>query len=174
MPASNGTRSTSAFWTRFERFTPNPNASVQSEFDRLARHRGWRKGSPRYRKERQACLEEEFQHHYGRFENKTAGWMALCEEVGIKPVPASITQCKKERRLHMASVIEVDGYFTTQALNRVWVNLVDLIDSRRTGKALLRHPSRKALREYTIETDKIFSRKAAKRDGFLKALLIHL
>lgn len=61
-----------------------------------------------------------------------------------------------------------------QALKGVWVNVVDLIDCRRTGSAVRRHRTAKALRKYTLETKKIFPKAAAKQNGFLKALLITL
>jgi hypothetical protein len=57
---------------------------------------------------------------------------------------------------------------------KVWVNIVDLVDHRRIGGKVERHESEEALRKYTEETDKIFPKEAAKRNGFLAALLITL
>jgi hypothetical protein len=54
----------------------------------------------------------------------------------------------------------------------VWVNIVDLIDSRRTGTPVKRHASMKALRSYIKKTKKIYPKEAAKRNEFLKAFLI--
>ncbi len=51
------------------------------------------------------------------------------------------------------------------------VNIVDLIDCRRAGTAVHRFSSYRALRTYTQETNKVFPKAAAKRDGFLKVLL---
>jgi hypothetical protein len=59
-----------------------------------------------------------------------------------------------------------------QALKGVWVNIVDLIDARRTGIPVKRHGSMKALRDYIRKTKKIYPKEAAKQNGFLKAFLI--
>ena len=61
-----------------------------------------------------------------------------------------------------------------QALSHVAVNLVDLIDSRRTGKRVKLFPSKSALRNYSIQQRKIFPKDKAKADGFLSALLIEI
>ena len=61
-----------------------------------------------------------------------------------------------------------------QSLAKVHVNIIDLVDARRTGKPVKRFQSVAALRNYTWENDKIFPKAAAKADGFLKALLRHI
>ncbi|KAI9771739.1 MAG: hypothetical protein M1839_002754 [Geoglossum umbratile] len=135
-------------------FIPDPTALLASEFDRLAQSQGWRPGSKRYRKEQARCFAAEFETHYGHKSEKLEGWQDLCREVEISPTPASITQCKKE-------------------LKRTHVNIVDLIDCRRTGEyPVLQHKSKAALRRYTLKHGKIFSLKRAKQNGFLTALLI--
>ena len=55
---------------------------------------------------------------------------------------------------------------------KVMVNLVNLIDHRRRGTPLLRFKSIDAFRAYTAQN--IFPKKAAKKDGFLRALLRHV
>jgi hypothetical protein len=62
-----------------------------------------------------------------------------------------------------------------QALKRkVWVNIVDLVDCRRTGTKVKRHETEEALRDYTVQTRRMFPREEAKKNGFLAALLITL
>ena len=79
---------------------------------------------------------------------------------------------KKEKNLQ---VLEANSWRTiTQALNKVWVNIVDLIDCRRNGSPVLRHKSQNALRTYSKGNDKIYNLKLAKQNGFLTALLIHM
>jgi hypothetical protein len=51
-----------------------------------------------------------------------------------------------------------------------YVNLVDLVDTLRTGTPVERFPSEIALSEYTIKTGKYFPAEAA-YGGFLKCLL---
>jgi hypothetical protein len=51
------------------------------------------------------------------------------------------------------------------------VNLWDLIDARRAGTVVRKFPNLNALRKYTQEHGRIFPKRAAKDDGFLKDLL---
>jgi hypothetical protein len=53
---------------------------------------------------------------------------------------------------------------------RVLVNLVNLIDHRNIGADVIRFKNRHEFLEYTCD-DKIFPKKKAKADGFIKALL---
>ncbi|KAJ5215245.1 uncharacterized protein N7498_001652, partial [Penicillium cinerascens] len=94
----------------------------------------------------------EFNIHYGSNATKLENWQVLCFELGICHSIESISKCRK-------------------ALGSVHVNLVNLVDSRRTGQKVEQFPSVAALRKYTREMNKIFPRSAAKEDGFLKALL---
>jgi hypothetical protein len=148
---------TSTYWNKFPNFTHNSHAPLLAEFSRLANLRGWAPGSKKYHKEHGRCLLSEFTFHYGDNEERLAGWQALCYEVKMRTVPDTITQCRK-------------------ALKRVHVNIVDLIDARRTSRSAKKFPSRNALRQYTFsfEIPKFFPKKAAKRNGFLTALLIDM
>ena len=57
----------------------------------------------------------------------------------------------------------------------MWVNIVDLVDCRRTMTQVDRHDSQEALREYTKNTPgKKFPIDEAKGNGFLTTLLINL
>jgi hypothetical protein len=61
----------------------------------------------------------------------------------------------------------------SQTLRGVWVNIVDLMNARRTGTKVKRFPSAEALRAYTRgKKSRVFSKNEAKRNGFLKVLLI--
>ncbi|CAL1699400.1 unnamed protein product [Somion occarium] len=78
--------------------------------------------------------------------------LSLCEEVRISPIPSSIKQCRK-------------------ALARVHVNLYDLIDARRLGKRVKVFRSLPEMRNYTLQTGRIFPKDRAKAGGVLRALL---
>jgi hypothetical protein len=170
----------STFWTAFSPdFTRNPQLNYSEEFKRLAVHRRWKVGGARYRKAWVRCCEEEFGVQYGRDERRLDGWRALCADVGIEDIPNSITQCKKVCLNRFSGIGPKDECryvlltsLGLQVLNRTWVNLVHLIECRANGTVAFRHPSQNALRIYTKETGKIFPKKAAKENGFLKALLI--
>lgn len=145
----------SSFFSQYPEFDHDATAPLVAEFQRLSLQRGWKAGGKKFRQIRQKCLAQEFEHHYGHASNKLAGWQTLCADVYISPIPPSINQCKK-------------------ALSKIAVNLVDLIDSRRTGKKVKLFPSKNALRNYSIKHDKIFPKRQAKADGFLCALLIEI
>lgn len=82
------------YFTRFEGFEHDETAALLQEFNRLAITQDWSTHSQRYRKERDKCIAEEFQRHYGRDDNNLNQWQELCREVGLDP-PTSIKKCKK-------------------------------------------------------------------------------
>jgi len=53
----------------------------------------------------------------------------------------------------------------------VYVNIVDLLDARRTGAKVKTFTNIKKLSEYTKQKGKVFSRVLAKQDKLLKVLL---
>ncbi|KAF2189997.1 hypothetical protein K469DRAFT_747283 [Zopfia rhizophila CBS 207.26] len=130
----------SNYWSRFHGFKPDPTAS-------------WSAKSKKQSRRRAEAYEAEFGVHFGSNPSKLETWQDLCKEVGIEPVPKSITQCKK-------------------ALKSVLVNLVNLIDHRRNPDTipLIEFASFNQFREFTTGGH-IFPKKWAKRDGFFKALL---
>lgn len=62
----------------------------------------------------------------------------------------------------------------TQALKAVHVNIHDLVAAKQRGQHPRQFPTRQALRDYIVATNKWFSKEVAKRNGFLKALLIEV
>ncbi|PSN59007.1 hypothetical protein BS50DRAFT_509359 [Corynespora cassiicola Philippines] len=140
------------FFGKFPGFEPDPSAPVSNEFFRLARHMRWRPGSKRFSKMRAECFRSEFAVYFGNDASRLQNWQSLCLELGIRENIGSITQCRKK-------------------LSRVHVNIVDLIDGRRTGDEPPMFPSMKALRRYTRSMGKFFPKEEAKAEGFLKALL---
>lgn len=143
------------FFSGFRGFERDDGASLTDEFNRLAISRNWKVEGKRYRKNRAACFASEFDHLYRTDGSKIAGWQRLCSDVGIAPCPSTITGCKK-------------------ALKTVCVNIYDLVDARASGTEVKLFPSKAALRRYSIDENKIFPRKAAKKDGFLHGVLIHM
>ena len=84
-----------SYWSQYPGFVPNPNASVAKEFKRLMAFNGWSPKDPEHAQRKAECFEAEFEHHYGTGTHKLQTWQDLCREVGIEPIPPSITQCKK-------------------------------------------------------------------------------
>ncbi|KAF2102342.1 hypothetical protein NA57DRAFT_73775 [Rhizodiscina lignyota] len=139
-----------SYFSHFPGFVPDPTTSFNDEFARLAQHQGWERRSNTWRQERGRAIQSEFSTQYGASAEKLAGWQALCNEVGIDPLPQSITQCRK-------------------ALKGVLVNNVDLVDARRTGQAVHVFDNFRKFRRHT--RGRTFPRGEAKEEGFLKALL---
>ncbi|KAF8139350.1 hypothetical protein K438DRAFT_1692842 [Mycena galopus ATCC 62051] len=143
----------STFWDAYPNFVHNPTAPLRNEFNLLAAQRGWT--GKQYTREWVRCGREEFDHHFGRDDNRLAGWQALCATVGVGETPGSIKQCKA-------------------VLHNVWINIFDLLDAKRTGKPVKTHKSAQALRVYSIKRKLIFPKKAAKENRFLKVWLIEM
>ncbi|KAJ7615257.1 hypothetical protein DFH06DRAFT_1062785 [Mycena polygramma] len=143
----------SDYWLAYPNFVHNPTAPLGQEFKLLAAQRGW--SGAQYKREWERCAREEFSHHFGRDENRLAGWQALCATVGVRKVPESIKKCK-------------------QVLRHIFVNIYDLLDAKRTGQPVKKHTSANALREYSRDEEKIYPKKSAKKNPFLKVWLIRM
>ncbi|KAJ7742038.1 hypothetical protein B0H16DRAFT_1423546 [Mycena metata] len=145
----------STYWDSHPNFVHNSTAPLQKEFKLLAAQCSWKVDGAQYRREWARCGREEFTRHFGSDDKGLDGWQGLCATVGIEEIPDSITQCKK-------------------VLRTVWVNIFDLMDAKSTGQPVKKHVSAEALRNYTIKKKKIFPKKAAKGNPFLKVLLIEI
>jgi hypothetical protein len=86
-----------ARWYEYAGFVPEPSAPFKTEFERLARHEGWSGSEKRYHLI--DILSEEVAFHYsvGDAANKLHDLQELCEDLGIKNVPNTLTRCRKVR-----------------------------------------------------------------------------
>lgn len=171
--------SSQSHFATFSNFTPDDNASFNDEFARLASSQDWVPGSQEYTRERTIALSQELKHHYFSSqpkregqglptiaedadgaeelteEQKLEGYKDLCSEVGIAPAE-TILQC---RRL----------------LKSKLVNIVDLIDARRTGKGVEVWENFEAFRAYTLQDgNRIDPEEAKMNGGILTSLLQRL
>lgn len=73
----------------------DPDMPVSLAFERLSQQKGWRTGSPRWKKERKACMNAEYDRLIGSRVSSLENWQELCAKVGIEEVFPSITKCKK-------------------------------------------------------------------------------
>ena len=85
----------SDFFSSYPAFDHDPTASLLGEFQRLSLQEGWNQKGKKYRQSRQKCLAQEFEDHYGHASNKLDRWQELCADVGISPIPPSITNVKR-------------------------------------------------------------------------------
>ena len=157
-------------FAKFEHFTPNDAASFDDEFARLASSQQWSLGSQEYTRERTIAMREELGRHYfsqpqqldnineeelSEEEKALKGYQALCHEVGIDPSD-SVEECKGN-------------------LKKTLVNIVDLIDARRTGKRVEVWDSFEEFRAYTLQDEKRINLEEAKKPpGYLASLLQRL
>ncbi|KAJ4382304.1 hypothetical protein N0V86_002638 [Didymella sp. IMI 355093] len=133
----------------------DPKDNFDSLFNRLAIKEGWSKSQRK--KRRHEAIAGEVDAIYGTDTTKLAKWQELCRDVKIEPVPGSISKCRK-------------------ALSKVHVNLVNLIDHRRNRNVqLILFPNYQAFRDWTLggktRWQRIFPKRLAKQEGFIKALL---
>ncbi|KAK2599146.1 hypothetical protein QQS21_005408 [Conoideocrella luteorostrata] len=158
--------SSQSHFTKYENFIPDEDASFDHEFERLASSQGWVLGSQQYVQNRTIAMREELEFHYfpqSQLQDITGekitaeevlkGYQALCREVRLTPGD-SIAVCKK-------------------TLKAVLVNIVDLIDARRTSKEVKLWPDFEEFRNYTRHHS--INREEAKRNGgYLASLLRRL
>ncbi|KAH7121436.1 hypothetical protein EDB81DRAFT_666333 [Dactylonectria macrodidyma] len=156
--------SSQSHFAKFENFEPDNDASFDHEFARLASSQQWVPGSQQYTRERTIAMSQEIKLHYfsqsqpDRIdeelteEEKLEGYQSLCREVRIPPSD-SIEKCKKE-------------------LKNTLVNIVDLIDARRTHKEVKVWHDFDAFRAYTLEDEHRINMAEAKKDGGYLATLL--
>jgi hypothetical protein len=149
-----------------------PKDNFNSLFNRLAIKEGW--SQSQRKKRRHEAIAGEVDAIYGTDTTKLAKWQELCRDVQIEPVPGSIKKCKKV----CEHVQGKSGLLLTssQALSKVYVNLVNLIDHRRNRNVqLILFPNYQAFRNWTLggktRWERIFPKRLAKQEGFIKALL---
>ncbi|TIA37854.1 hypothetical protein D6C79_07980 [Aureobasidium pullulans] len=137
---------TMSFFELFPSFEPDPKASIKKEFDRLAQQQNWPKEvAERFRA---VCYEDEladFSVAQG-LTTPLKKLQMLCAELCVEDIPPSINKCK-------------------EALNKVKVNLVDLMNARRQGKQVRIFESYKDLSKYTRKKKMYCPKQAAKSEG---------
>jgi hypothetical protein len=152
-------------FTKYENFIPDDDAAFEDEFARLASSQNWMPGSQEYTRERTIALREEVSYHYFPPSRSKAtawtreeileGYQALCREVRI-PAGHSIGSCKKRLKERL-------------------VNIVDLVNARRTLTEVPVWHDFAEFRNYTLEDGHTIDKEEAKRgEGILASLLQHL
>ncbi|EIN03758.1 hypothetical protein PUNSTDRAFT_77588 [Punctularia strigosozonata HHB-11173 SS5] len=142
-----------AYFAQFEGFEFDATRGIIPEFDRLCSERSWgKKRRQTARRKLNGFIAEEFNAAYGTLDNDLIQWQTLSRELRVEPVPDSVSQCK-------------------QAVKRIHVNIVDLLDARARGEQVRLHRNMHQLAQYSIRTGKIFPKKQAKAGLLLKYLL---
>ena len=160
----------SSFFDAYPSFAANARAPIQQEFRRLARHMSWTKH--KYRRKQAACYAAELAAHWddeseGNHDSRLRCWQSLCEELGVE-AGTSIKRCKTVRDSSNTSNTATDA---SQALRRIHVNIIDLMDSRRMGTTVRTFRTANQMMAYTRQTGKIAPLHVVKGDGFVSTLL---
>jgi len=137
------------FFSAFANFSLNPTAASTDEFKRLLSTVG-NENARELREDFKEALVSEFIMAYGKTSSLSA-WRSLCGDIGIDPIPATLPECR----------IAVENSF---------VNIIDLLDARKTGTKVHRFASLKELADYTKDTRRFFPGDRA-RGTLLRELL---
>ena len=89
-----------AYFARYPDFDFREEAPFLKEFRRLANAKGWQPNSARRNEEREALRDAmvlQFNVMYGKDENDLRAWQAMCDALGVDPIPDSISSCRKVR-----------------------------------------------------------------------------
>ncbi|KAF8989172.1 hypothetical protein BDQ17DRAFT_1373496 [Cyathus striatus] len=125
------------FFTQYElegKYRYNKNTPITKEFRKLRKAYHW-KGRVLSRKRQQyrEAIVDQFNSAYGTDVHDLNAWRHICQIIGISP-----------------------------AVKHVHINLVDLVDTKRTGSPIKRFNSEVALSNYTMSTEKIFPKLEAR------------
>jgi hypothetical protein len=156
-------------WTHFKGFVPNPKAEFTTEFTRLADHQHWDEKERKRR--RPAFIEAEFGSYYGRDPKSLANWQELCRVCKVRWVPEEIHNCQEVCLDPLLSSHKDEVKLTiVQALRGVLVNIVNLVNSRRTGEGVIIFPTKRQFIDYTFP-DRMYPLNKALGDTLMTALL---
>ncbi|KAF5341039.1 hypothetical protein D9611_005935 [Ephemerocybe angulata] len=144
-----------AFFETYPNFHNDRTASAGSEYKRLCRFMGWTRDDP----EEQAAYADfkdalvmQFNVHYGTDAEDVRPWQALCEAIGITPVPRELKDAR-------------EAVFNTH------VNLVDLTEAHTTLQKVRTFATERELAQYTKRTAKYMPGRSPLMGGVLRALL---
>ncbi|KUI56416.1 Ribonuclease H [Cytospora mali] len=169
-------------------FTPDRSAPFSDEFARLSSSQGWEPGTKRYDRERARALHNELRTHYF-----TSSVSAVEGEEGGGETAEPLVTVKKEEEDGEALVTtreqltELQGFQdlcravrkepadTVRGCERILkdtlVNIIDLIDARRTGAKIEVWSDFKAFRRYTLQDNKRIPVAAARPKPLLACFL---
>lgn len=161
--------SSQSHFAKFKKFTPDDAAPFENEFARLAASQDWIPGSQQYTKERTIALRAELTTHYFP-SSQPAKQETTSEEEPEKPAPARLSKeeildgyralCDEVGLPHYDSIGR-----SKRELKRTLVNIVNLIDARRTGEKVMVWQDFNAFRAYTLQEGFTIDKEEAKKDG---------
>ncbi|KAK0203986.1 hypothetical protein DFS33DRAFT_850100 [Desarmillaria ectypa] len=139
------------FFARYPEFSYDQSKETMAQFYDMACQLKWNKATKRKTlRDIQGAMAQQCDEIYGGSVDDLHAWQRLCEVVGQGEIPNDISTCK--------AVIE-----------RVHVNVWDVVDYPTTMVPPPKHATETALSEYTLSSRKFYPKKVA--HGPLKFLL---
>jgi len=145
-----------AFFGRHPAFDYDVTQPIMHEFERMVAQLHW--GAKRRKTQLnhlRGAMAEQFNAYYGTNVDDILAWTAMCDVLGIYPIPESMTARRK-------------------AVKSVHANIVDYIEAKRIDVQVKKFKSVRALANYSYRQGKIFPLAQAKAGGVLKYLLKEL
>ncbi|CAE6509048.1 unnamed protein product [Rhizoctonia solani] len=141
------------FFSQYRSFSYNPSQPIMSEFYRMVDSKDFPKASQaQAKREIEDALTMDFNLIYGTDVGDLKAWQGLCRVLQFEYIPDDLFICKK---------LVADTH----------VNIVDLIDTKISGKPVRHFESEKELAKYTIKHKKFFPRNNVHTGSLLKFLL---
>jgi len=143
------------FFANYPTFSYDPSESVMLEFYRMCDFFNWDKDDQEKKDAREllaAAMSKQFNDIYGTDVRGVDSWRKLCQVLGMTPIPEGLEACRN-------------------AVLKTHVNIVDLLDTPETGKAVVLFDSEEQLSIYTKDSGKFFPLDEAHAGGLLKFLL---
>ncbi|EFY93993.1 hypothetical protein X797_012312 [Metarhizium robertsii] len=131
-----------AYFSSYPKFNYDRNIAAWEEYHRMVQFFRWERDEKREKIARR-CFRVAIVKHFAEF---------VSAMLDIGHVPQTVKSCK-------------------EAIEKAHVNIMDFIDSGRTGHPVPKFESVNKLRRYTIKTGKIFPKKEAKKSSLLRYLL---
>lgn len=167
------------FFAQHPAFPYRRNAPSVQEFYRMCDYFNWDRDDfdrQNAHDEFKTALVHQFNSIYGTDVNDVESWRKLCLALDIVPLPNGLEQSRKvsssDRSFERQAVIVVlTKEKRGKTVQEVHVNLVDLVDTRKTGESVRIFDTLDGLRAYTIQEGKYFPKESAYAGGVLKFLL---
>ena len=165
------------FFAQYPKFSYDPSNGVMQEFWRLCNNNGWKKNDRMREDARDAlrdAIAQQFNAIYGTDLDSIDSWHTLCNVVGIDPTPDTPEKCRTvcKPTVHPTKV-QADEK-SVQAVEKIYVNIVDLVDAPNTGEPVHVFATELQLSAYTKATGKYYPEENAMAGGLLRFLLRHI
>ncbi|KAB8067191.1 hypothetical protein BDV29DRAFT_163646 [Aspergillus leporis] len=140
------------FFAQYPRFAYSRDGPIYNKFYRMCDYFGWHQDEPERERAWQLfriAVIQAFNSTVGSDAKDLASWQRICRCLKITPTPNALRNAQ-------------------QAVIQTHVNLIDLLQSIRTGGPVEIFPTLEDLRAYTIGNRKYFPKEEAYKGGLLR------